>query len=144
MNKKLDYINAKTDILPLSLVLGQITSIMGANSKRALELFNELKNPKNPDAPEIREKQAELASLRMGGEDMNIAGKCINLVMDKLTRDLTLVLQDRYPELRGEMDNIPVKPVPQKPIMIKKEATLNEPKPQVPAMREPVENKKGP
>lgn len=151
MNQKIEYINAKTDVLPLTLILGQITSRMTTFNMQAVSIFEKLQKEKNPDSPEYKRLNAELSSIRMVNEDLSIAGKSINLALDKLSRALATVIQEKYPELKGEMAAIPTPegPVEAPQLKIPKVITpttkviANEPKPQMPPVRGDDEVKKG-
>ena len=108
IDQKLEFINAKTDLLFLSM----LSSHMGGTSEgirmqmmQVLEQQNEIKK-KNPDDPKVAELGKVFAGMKAQVEMLDITGRASNLSLERLMLNLSQEMENRHPALRGDVANV--------------------------------------
>ena len=128
MTKKIDIIDAKTDLLYLGMVSSQLQATLDKNSMAIMAIYDELKQPQwkdvKVDDPRKVAKYKEVAAARAQNELMSVTLESFNLALKKLIIGLAPIMEERHPTLKGEMTNVArVQKQEQKP-----EAKKNEPR----------------
>jgi len=110
LTKEMQLIDSKTDILFLSIVSNQLTSVMNDNGQKMMGIYNMLQSDQwkdvKADDPKKKELQAQMAAARAQNDILSVTFDSFNLALNKLVLALTPIMEGKYPSLKGEVNNV--------------------------------------
>ena len=110
LTKEMQLIDSKTDILFLSIVSNQLTSVMNDNGQKMMGIYNMLQSDQwkdvKADDPKKKELQAQMAAARAQNDILSVTFDSFNLALNKLILALTPIMEAKYPVLNGEVKNV--------------------------------------
>ena len=104
IDQKLELINAKTDLLFLSVLTSHAngsSDTIRTQMMTVLEEQNGIKK-KNPDDPKVAELGKVYAAMRMQIEMLDITSRASTLSMERLMLNLSPEMEKRHPALGGD------------------------------------------
>jgi hypothetical protein len=147
INKRMDFIDAKTDILYLSIVSNQVSTVLNDGNQRIWAIHEQLKSKEfaelKADDPKKDALNKQFSRLRSQNEVMSVTFDSLNLALNKLIIALTPGMEERHPTLKGSIDNEKVNVVKKKKEMTGDDLHGQASKQEMPPVRPATETQKG-
>lgn len=109
VDKRLDFIDAKTDILYLSIVSNQVSTVLNDGNQKIWAVHEQLKSKEfadlKMDDPKKEALNTQFSKLRSQNEVMSVTFDSLNLALNKLIMALTPMMEERHPTLKGSINN---------------------------------------
>lgn len=147
VNKRLDFIDAKTDILYLSIVSNQVSTVLNDGNSKMWAVHEQLKSKEfsdlKADDPKKEALNKQFTKLRSQNEVMSVTFDSFNLALNKLILALSPGMEERHPTLKGSINTTKGNTTKNKKEEINDELHGQAAEQEVPPVRPPGKTEKG-